>query len=177
MIFKWIYHHTFLYRVIDFFKSAHTYHKDKRLISDTLYSKEFNFVLKKYLKIDFKKDWIGRLYGVINPNLNEDGQYDFNSVVIEIDGDNTNNNEYVKNWVYRQMNLVGQLFKIEKLYDYINIDFKHVGPENMDNYLVVFDIVSRQIYAESAKNLFKHILFLGILFVGAFFGLKYFAIL
>lgn len=177
MFIKKIYQHSFLYRLIDFIRSWYTYGKDKRLISDTLYSKAFNLVLKKYLKTDFRKDWIGRLYGVVNPNLNEEGKYDFNSVIIEIDGDNTNNNEYVKNWVYRQMALVSQLFKIEKLYDYIDIDFKHVGPENMDNYLVIFDIVSRKIFAQSVKDLIKHIVFLAILFIVTFFSLKYFAII
>jgi hypothetical protein len=61
------------------------------------------------------------------------------------------------------MNLVGTLFKIERLYDYIDVDFKHVGPANQDNYLVIFDIVSRKIFADTVKKLLKRIFSLGVI--------------
>ena len=65
------------------------------------------------------------------------------------------------------MQLIAQLFKIERLYDYINIEFEHVGPTNMDNYLVIFDIVSRKTRAESFKKFIKHIfILLGIGLIG-----------
>lgn len=171
-VFKWAWNKSFLGITTNLISNTYQYLKDKSLISDTLYSKEFNFVLKQYLKTDFRKDWIGRLYGVVNPNIN-DGKYDFNNIVIEIDGDNTNNNEYVRNWVYRQMRLVGNLFKIEKLYDYINIEFEHVGPDNMDNYLVIFDIVSRKEFAQSLKKFFKRLFFLGIIGILVFLSFKF----
>lgn len=171
---KKLWNKTFLGITTSLISDSYVYIKDKNLIKDTLYSKEFNLVLKQYLKTDFKKDWIGRLYGVINPNINIQGNLDVNNIVIEIDGDNTNNNEYVKIWVYKQMQLIATLFKIEKLYDYIDIDFSHVGPENMDNYLVVFDIVSRKVFAESLKRFFKRLFILGILFVIGFVSFKFF---
>ena len=46
------------------------------------------------------------------------------------------NNEYIKHWTYKQLNLIGSLFKIEKLYDYINLTFEHVCSENHDNFLL-----------------------------------------
>ena len=85
--------------------------------------------------------------------------------IIEIDGDNTNTNEWVKTWVYKQLRLIAQLFKIEKLYDYIDVEFTHVGPENLDNYLIVFDIVSRKILADSAKQFLLHFTVLGAIVV------------
>lgn len=160
-LFKWSYQHSLLGRTINMVSDYIYFKRDKKIVSDTLYGDAFKVVIRKYLKTTLKKDWIGRLYGVVNPNLDENGKYDFNSVIIEIDGDNTNNNEYVKNWVYRQMQLIASLFKIEKLYDYIDIDFKHVGPENQDNYLIIFDIVSRQSFVDSVKKFFRHILFDG----------------
>ena len=95
------------------------------------------------------------MYGVINPYIDIDGKIDFNNTIIEIDGDNTNSNEYVKTWVYRQFNLIDNLFKINKLYDYINVDIKHVGPLNADNYLIVIDIVSRKEMAYALKRVLK----------------------
>ena len=95
------------------------------------------------------------MYGVINPYIDIDGKIDFNNTIIEIDGDNTNSNEYVKTWVYRQFNLIDNLFKINKLYDYINVDIKHVGPLNADNYSSVIDVVSRKEMAYALKRVLK----------------------
>ena len=172
-MFKWLYDHSLLGRTVTLIADSIQYRKDKQLISDTFYGPAFKKVLDNYLKTDFQKDWVGRLYGVVNPNI-RDGRYDFNNVIIEIDGDNTNNNEYVRTWVYKQMRLVGQLFKIEKLYDYIDITFEHVGPENMDNYLVIFDIVSRKVRSEALKKFLKHVFMLAILAGIAFASFKLF---
>lgn len=149
---------TLTWRLVMLVQSIYRYITDMSYISDTLYSKEFLTVLKRYLRISVKKDWIGRLYGVINPYIDIDGKIDFNNTIIEIDGDNTNSNEYVKNWVYRQFNLIDNLFKINKLYDYINVDIKHVGPLNADNYLIVIDVVSRKEMAYVLKRVLKQIL-------------------
>ena len=146
---------TLTWRLVMLVQSIYRYITDMSYISDTLYSKEFLTVLKRYLRISVKKDWIGRLYGVINPYIDIDGKIDFNNTIIEIDGDNTNSNEYVKNWVYRQFNLIDNLFKINKLYDYINVDIKHVGPLNADNYLIVIDIVSRKEMDYALKRVLK----------------------
>lgn len=154
-ILKKIGSNTLTWRLVMLVQSVYRYITDMSYISDTLYSKEFLTVLKQYLRISIKKDWIGRLYGVINPYIDIDGKIDFNNAIIEIDGDNTNSNEYVKNWVYRQLNLIDNLFKINKLYDYINVDIKHVGPLNADNYLIVIDVVSRKEMAYMLKRVLK----------------------
>lgn len=154
-ILKKIGSNTLTWRLVMLVQSIYRYITDMSYISDTLYSKEFLTVLKQYLRISVKKDWIGRLYGVINPYIDIDGKIDFNNAIIEIDGENTNSNEYVKNWVYRQFNLIDNLFKINKLYDYINVDIKHVGPLNADNYLIVIDIVSRKEMAYTLKRVLK----------------------
>ena len=157
-ILKKIGSNTLTWRLVMLVQSIYRYITDMSYISDTLYSKEFLTVLKQYLRISIKKDWIGRLYGVINPYIDIDGKIDFNNTIIEIDGDNTNSNEYVKNWVYRQFNLIDNLFKINKLYDYINVDIKHVGPLNADNYLIVIDVVSRKEMTYALKRVLKQIL-------------------
>lgn len=154
-ILKKIGSNTLTWRLVMLVQSIYRYITDMSYISDTLYSKEFLTVLKQYLRITIKKDWIGRLYGVINPYIDIDGKIDFNNTIIEIDGDNTNSNEYVKNWVYRQFNLIDNLFKINKLYDYINVDIKHVGPLNADNYLIVIDVVSRKEMTYALKRVLK----------------------
>ena len=143
---------TFTYRIIELFLSIITYIKTKHLIGKILYSKEFRLILEKYLKCKIRKDWVGRLYGVINPTINKDGKMDISSMIIELDDNNTNNNEWVKAWTYKQMRLIGDLFKLENLYDYISVRFEHVGPIEWDNYLIVFDITSRLYMIQCLKK-------------------------
>lgn len=153
---KQVYTHTLIYKVFAFFRCMMEYFKDLSYISDTLYSKEFSIVLKRYLHTDFSKDWIGRLYGVVNPMIDINGNLDVSGTIIEIDGAGTNNIEYLKNWIYRQMQLIANLFKINKLYDYITVDIEHVGPINADNYLIVFDVASRKEMSFYMKSILKH---------------------
>lgn len=157
-IFKKIISNTLCYKIFEFIKSIYHYNKDYKLIADTLYSHEFKGVIMKYLKCSLDKDWLGRLYGIINPNIDINGNLDITSIIIEMDDSNTNSEEYVKNWIYRQLNLISSLFKIEKLYNYISLDITHVGVENHDNYLLVFDITSRKYMGYSFKRMMKHLL-------------------
>jgi hypothetical protein len=135
-----------IYKILALFKWTYTYIKDYEYVSDTLYSHQFASVLKKYLGVSFKKDWLGRIYGVINPNIDIKGNLNFDNVVIELDDLNSNNNTYVSQWVYRQLSMVQALYKLENsgFFDLVGVEFKHVGPINQDNYLVIFDIVSRK---------------------------------
>lgn len=150
------------YRTYRFFKSWYDYDKSKKYIGETFYSDGFHEVIRKYLKVDLREDWIGRLYGVVNPNI-VNGKFDVSTMVIEIDGDNTNTNNHVKQWVYKQLQLIATLFKIEKLYDYISLEFKHVGPEEMDNYLIIFDMTSRKQFAKDARKFIYNIAFWGVI--------------
>ena len=130
---------TLTYKTLAFIEGVYTYIKDYYYISDTLYSEAFKIVLKEYLNVDIRKDWIGRLYGVINPNIDINGKFDITKTIIEIDDENTNNNEYVKHWTYKQLIIIGEVFKIDNLWHFIDLEFKHVGPKEADNYLLIFD--------------------------------------
>lgn len=154
-----------IYKIIAFIQSIFSYIHDYKLISDTLYSRQFNMVIMKYLRCELDKDWLGRLYGIVNPIIDINGKLDISSMILEIDDYQTNNEEYVKSWIYKQMTLISSLFKIEKLYDYISLDIKHVGPENHDNYLLVFDITSRKYMAYCFKRMIWHI-FIYLIIIG-----------
>lgn len=145
-----------LWKIQHFFYCLYWYIKTKHYISDTLYSNEFKFVMKKYVNINLKRDWVGRLYGVINPIIDINGNQDLRNVIIEMDDENTNSNQYVRNWIYKQMELISDLFKINKLYDYISLDIEHIGPSSQDNYLVVIDIVARKEMESALKSILKH---------------------
>jgi len=147
-----------LYKIYLFIESIFFYVKDYNLISETLYSPQFKKVIMKYLKCELDKDWLGRLYGILNPNIDINGNLDVTSMIVELDDVNTNNEEQIKHWIYVQMMLISELFKIEKLYDYITVNIKHVGPVNHDNYLFTIDITNKIYMSQCFKSMFKQII-------------------
>lgn len=162
-------HLTLLYKIYEVIRSVCTWITDLSYISDTLYSEELKSVLKRYLHTEMQRDWIGRLYGVINPMIDINGNLDVSGTIVEIDGAKTNSIESVKAFIYKQMDLIDNLFKINKLYDYIGVDVKHVGPLNADNYLVVIDVVSRKEMAYWLKRMLKQLLFYILLFSSLYY--------
>jgi len=162
-----LFHKTLTGKIIELSSDLVRYIKDYNIISDTLYSEQFKKVLKRYLNINFKKDWIGRLYGVMNPHIDIDGKLNFNNTIIEIDDNNTNDSEYVKTWIYKQMDLIGSLFKINKLYDYISCDIERI--DHYDNFLIIFDITSRKDVASSFKKTLAHTLIYGLIAIFVIF--------
>ena len=157
-------------KIIDFFKALYNYAKDYGYVSDIIYSDGFKKMIRQYIHVDLEKDWIGRLYGVINPNIDINGNFNLNNVIIEIDNEYTNNNEYVKTWIYKQLNLIQELFNLENLYNYISLDIKHVGPAIADNYLLIFDIASRK----KIGYCLKRMLLQSILYIIVALGIIYF---
>lgn len=160
---KKLFKNLLIYKIGAFFVAFVTYVKTRIKVSDTFYHEGFKELVKRYLGIDIKKDWIGRLYGIANPNINMKGNLDFNNTIIEIDGDNTNSTEYVKVWMHRQLRLMRELFDLSKLYDYINVEITHVGPLTHDNYLIVFDLTDRIDMAKKFKSMFWHAFTYGVI--------------
>lgn len=141
-----------IYQFFELLRNIFEYIKESRSVGKVLHSEDFRNVLRRYLYVDFDEDWLGRVYGVINPLIDIDGKVNFNNQIIEIDGKNTNNNEYVKSFLYKQLSLMNELFKLEGLYNYVTMSIEHVGPSNGDNYLIVFDTVNRKNLAKSFKR-------------------------
>lgn len=156
--FKDLFRHTLIYKVYSTLYWLKEYISDYSYVSDSLHSEAFSLILRRYLNCEFRTDWIGRLYGVINPHINIDGKFNFSNTIIEIDGANTNSHAFVENWLYRQMSLVKNVYNLDNsgFFDYIGVDIKHVGPKSHDNYLVIFDIVSRKEFSMYLKRAFKH---------------------
>jgi hypothetical protein len=155
--FKNIFSKTLTYKFYNCFATLVQYIKDYNIVAESLYSEAFSKVLLRYLNKDFKKDWIGRLYAVINPNIDINGKLNFNNTVIELDDQRTNNQAYVENWIYKQMGLLADMFKLQNMYTYISVGIEHVGPENADNFLVIFDITARQDWTNALKKFLKHL--------------------
>ena len=156
-IFSSLFRQTLIYKIFNSIANTYIYIRDYHRISKVLYGEDFKLVLKKYLHVDFETDWLGRLWGVMNPMIDINGKFNLNNTIMEIDGNNTNNSDQIQYWAFKQLKLVNELFKIENLYNYIDLEITHIGPITADNYLIVFDMVSRKLFAKSIKNMLIHL--------------------
>ena len=144
MFFKNLWHATLIYKLYYFIVVLIQYIKDYRTVGKFFYSEGFHKILEKYLNKAFKCDWIGRLYAVINPNIDIDNKLNLTNTIIEFDDDRTNNEVFVNNWIFKQLNLVADVFTLHNVYSYITLKINKVGPKEHDNFLVVFDLASRE---------------------------------
>lgn len=158
-----------IYALINMLDNIVNYIKDRSKIGDIFYGEGFRTIVSKYLVMELKEDWIGRLYGVLNPLVDIKGNINIDNVIVELDGDNTNNNDFVRTWIMKQLNMVGELFRINGLYEYIDLEIKHVGPINVDNYLVIFDIASRKIMGKSIKRFIVQSILYSAIILGIIF--------
>lgn len=149
------------------------YIKSYLYVRDTLYSPQFAYVLEKYLRVKFRRDWIGRLYGVVNPAIDINGNIDFSTQIIEFDERGASTDNYVKNWVYKQLSLIKNIFHLQDsgFFDHIGADFRHVGPDNNDNWLIVFDIVARRDFAYALRSFIRQFVIYAVIGVGVYFCL------
>ena len=113
--FKKLFSYTLTYKFFNMIASVITYIKEYNVVSESFYSSEFSTLLRRYLNKEFRKDWLGRLYAVVNPNIDITGKFNFNNTIIEIDDERTNNDRFVENWIYRQMGLIADVFKIQNM--------------------------------------------------------------
>lgn len=163
-----IFNNLLIVRLCSFIKSVYDYFIVYFRLKDNFYNGGFKTLAKRYIGINLKKDWIGRFYGVINPII-KDGKLDPSNMIIEIDDDKTNSSEYVKTWLHRQLYLMRELFNLSNLYDYITVEIRHVGPIELDNYLVIFDIAERKDMSKKFKRVVKQTLVYAIIFLIGFF--------
>ncbi len=166
MIFLKLWKATLLYKIYYLITIAIQYIKDYKIVGKFFYSEEFKNILSKYLNKEFREDWIGRLYAVVNPNIDINNKLNLTNTIIEFDDDRTNNEVFVNNWIFKQLNLVADVFTLHNMYSYITLKINKVGPKEHDNFLVVFDLASREelhkIILKIVKQLLLYIMIIAV---------------
>lgn len=97
--------------------------------------------LSELFNTTFKKDWIGRLYAVINPNLlGED--FDINTIIYEYGDKGLNNNVFVERWIMQRLNIAQSFIQVNNLFDLLTYDIKKL--DEYDNFLFVIEPITLQ---------------------------------
>jgi hypothetical protein len=102
-------------------------------------------------------DWIGRIYTVINPNINN-GQYDVNDQIFEYNENGFDNNIYVERQIMKKLAIAQQYIQTNNLFDLLTYEIRKI--DDYDNYLFIIQPITLEDYVNSLKKL---LILLGIL--------------
>lgn len=84
--------------------------------------------------VEFKMDWVGRVYTVINPNIIDD-KLDINTQIFEYGDNGLTNEPYVEKYIMTKLNLVSDFIMANNLFDLLTYEIKKL--DDYDNYLFV----------------------------------------
>ena len=84
--------------------------------------------------VEFKMDWVGRVYTVINPNIIDD-KLDINTQIFEYGDNGLTNEPYVEKYIMTKLNIVSDFIMANNLFDLLTYEIKKL--DDYDNYLFV----------------------------------------
>ena len=99
-------------------------YKDEQLIE--LFSQLFG--------TEFRIDWVGRIYTVINPNIINE-KFDSNTQIFEYGNNGFTNEPYIEKWIMTKLNIVKDFILANNLFDLLTYEIKRI--DDYDNYLFV----------------------------------------
>ena len=99
-------------------------YKDEKLLEK--FSKLFN--------TEFRIDWVGRVYTVINPNIIDD-KLDVNTQIFEYGENGFSNEPYIEKYIMTKFNLIKDFVMANNLFDLLTYEIKKI--DEYDNYLFV----------------------------------------
>lgn len=84
--------------------------------------------------VEFRIDWVGRLYAVLNPNI-IDEKLDVNTQIFEYGENGLTNEPYIEKYIMTKLNLVKDFIMANNLFDLLTYEIKKL--DDYDNYLFV----------------------------------------
>lgn len=139
-----------------------------RFIKYCLEHRRFSTILKKIYKeenlidnlsqlfgTNFKIDWIGRLYTVINPNL-----MDIKDQIYEYNDKGFDNTEYIEREIMIKLNIISDFIHANNLFELLTYDIKKL--DDYGNYLFVIEPITLKDYLKYTKLFLLELLVIGL---------------
>lgn len=135
------------------------YIRIQRLLNKIIESEKLEKNLSRLFGVDCRRDWVGRLYMVVNPIIQdiEDGG---NTIVYDKD-----ENLVIEGWIMKNLELIRNFVVNNSLFDLMTYNIEKLDDD--DNYLIVF----KNVYFDSMKRIIKWssiMVLLGLLVWGGF---------
>lgn len=143
--------------IYKFIKSFLQHRKYKKILKKVYKQENLLENLSQLYGTEFKMDWIGRIYTVINPNINN-GQYDVNDQIFEYNENGFDNNIYVEKQIMKKLAIAQQYIQTNNLFDLLTYEIRKI--DDYDNYLFIIQPITLEDYVNSLKKL---LILLGVL--------------
>lgn len=95
--------------------------------------------LSNLFKVEFRKDWIGRIYAIFNPHVQK-GIFDPNTQIYEYNDEGLTNKPYVEAYILNQLNIASQFIQTNNLFDLLTYKIKKI--DKYDNYLFIMQPIT-----------------------------------
>lgn len=95
--------------------------------------------LSKLFGSMFKKDWIGRVYTIINPYLIED-KIDYNTQIFEYNENGLDNTVYIESYIMAKLNIAKQFIRANNLFDLLSYKIDKIDENG--NYLFIIQPIT-----------------------------------
>lgn len=152
----------FLWKTI---RQALLHKKYSKIINKAIDDDQIVAKISTLLGVQFKRDWVGRIYAIINPNI-KDGKYNPEQVYeFNFNGD-PDNTQYIEEWAFSRMQLVKNFIHTENLFELFEYDITHVGDYN---YLVVLTPLTWKPLMKRFKNMIWELLVEAAIIIPVFF--------
>lgn len=125
--------------------------------------------LSSLFKVPFKMDWIGRVYAVFNPHV-QDGVFNPNNQIYEYDENGLTNKAYVESYIMNQLNIAKRFIQASNLFDLLTYKIKKI--DDFDNYLFIMQSITYEDFKTATKRFLW--MFLTICLIIAGFLIYYF---
>ena len=90
--------------------------------------------LSQMFGVEFRIDWVGRVYTIINPNITND-KFDINTQIFEYSEDGFTNKPYVEKYIMTKLNVIRDFVMANNLFDLLMYEIKRL--DEYDNYLFI----------------------------------------
>ena len=146
--------------IYNFFKNLILNIKYTRILKKVYKDENLLEGLSQIFKSNFKIDWIGRVYAVLNPNIDENGKYSPNSQIFEYGESGLNNEKMIEQWVMERMLVVSNSIRANNLFELLTYSIKRL--DKYDNYLFILEPITLQDCLKWSK---KFCILIGVLLI------------
>ena len=126
--------------IYNFFKNLFLNIKYTKLIKKVYKDENLLEGLSKIFGAEFKLDWIGRAYAILNPNIDENGKYSPNTQIYEYGEGGLNNEKMIEQWVMERMIVVSNFIQTNNLFELLIYSIKKI--DDYDNYLFILEPIT-----------------------------------
>lgn len=139
-------------------------HKYQKILNKIYKDDEIISKISTIFGVQFYKDWVGRLYAVVNPAI-KDGQWDPQQI-FEYTSQGYDTTEHATQWIMERMVLLENFIQVNNLFDLLGYDIQKI--DDSGNYLFTIYPITLPPMLSDLKKVPWEILIIGALTLTGF---------